>query len=789
MSCEDNLGPACRGTERKVTMKKRFPVLHAVVAAATLVVVACATPSEPERSNVTPTHRTTTAVSPELAEAARRARLAAPEDESARIYKGTGVVVKGQEPGGGVPPATPIRQSGGNVVLNFEGADLREVVKNILGDILNESYTIDASVGGQVTIRTSAGISRDALPATLETLLRMNGATMVKEAGIYKIVPSAIAVRGNITPQLGNSQRPLPPGFSVQIVPLRYIGTREMMRILEPLAKDATAVRPDDLRNLLILSGTERELRHLLETIDLFDVDWIAGMSVGLFTLQNADVKAVGQELDKIVGDRNISPLTGILRIVPIERMNAILVITPQPAYLEEAKKWIQRLDQGGGDGPRFYVYNLQNQRAEKLGPLLTQAFTGRAAPATTAAPPTVAPGTPAGQIVSPPTFQQQQTTVNPPAPTINVTTPPPQPGPVAQAIARAAEGIGVVRNIQVVADKDNNTLLVVATPPEYQIIEQALKKLDVPARQVAMEVTIASVTLTDELNFGVEWLFKGGAPDGRGAGGLFTRSLPFNPGGSQNPNNTGLGLAQGFMYIIQNSNFPGGIQAILRLLDTYGDTKVVANPHLAALDNQKATIKAGNKIPICQQAFVGSGANVATNVVTTTSQYIDTGVLLQVTPHINSGGLVTLDVQVEVSDPGALSTDCSQAPPINTRSVQTIVNVQSGLTMVMGGLIGETSGNTSKGLPLLSRIPILGGLFGEQTLTKNRTELVMFITPRVVETEIDLKSTIEDLRRRMQQIDDTFDVFRRARAPDVYTDAPAVPPPPPPALPFTPRP
>jgi len=716
-------------------------------------------------------------VSPGLAEAARRTSVLGGDagDDGARTYKGTGVVVKGQLPGGGLPAAAPVQQAGGNVVLNFEGADLREVVKNILGDILNESYTIDASVGGQITIRTSSGISRDMLPATLETLLRMNGATMVREGGLYKVLPSAVAVRGNITPQLGNSQRPLPPGFSVQIVPLRYIGTREMMRILEPLAKDAAAVRPDDLRNLLILSGTERELKHLLETIDLFDVDWIAGMSVGLFTLQNSDVKAVGQELDKIVGDRNTGPLAGILRVIPIERMNALLVITPQPAYLEEAKKWIARLDQGGGgDGPRFYVYNLQNQRAEKLGPLLTQAFTGRAAPAAAPSAPTLAPGTPAGTIVSPPTFQAQSTTPTPP--TVNVNVP---PGPVAAAVARAAEGIGIVRNIQVVADKDNNTLLIVAAGPEYTVIEAALKKLDVPARQVAIEVTIASVTLTDELDFGVEWLFKGGAPSGRGAGGLLTRSTPFNPGipppaGGTSP---GLGLAQGFTYIIQNANFPGGVQAVLRLLDTYGDTKVVANPHLAALDNQKATIKAGNKIPINQQSFVGSGTNTTTNVVTTTSQYIDTGVLLQVTPHINSGGLITLDVQAEVSDPGPVANS-GDAPPINTRSVQTIVNVQSGQTMVMGGLIGETTGNTSKGLPLLSRIPIIGGLFGDQSLTKNRTELVMFITPRVVENETDLKNTIEDLRRRMQQIDDTFDVFRRAKAPDPYGAAPATPPP-----------
>jgi general secretion pathway protein D len=496
----------------------------------------------------------------------------------------------------------------------------------------------------------------------------------------------------------------------------------------------------------------------------------MSGMSVGLFTLQYADVKTVMQELDKAIGDKATSPLVGILRIIPLERLNALLIITPQPAYIEEAKKWIARLDQGGtGDGPSFYVYYLQNQRAEKLGPLLTQAFTGRAAPAAAPSAPTVAPGTPAGTIVSPPTFQAQPSVVQP---TINVTTtpatPPPNAANPAGQGARTGEGLGIVRNVQVVADKDNNTLLIVATAQEYQIIEAALKKLDVPPRQVAIEVTIASVTLKDELDFGVEWLFKGGAPSGRGSGGNLTRSTPFNPAvplaaaastAATAAVNPGLALAQGFYYIINNSNFPGGVQAALHLLDSYGDTKVIANPHLAALDNQKATIKAGDKIPINQQSVVGS----TTNVVTTTSQYIDTGVLLQVTPHINQGGLVTLDVQAEVSDPGTVANP-GDAPPINTRSIQTIVNVQSGQTMVMGGLIGETKQNTSNGLPLLSRIPVIGGLFGNQALVNNRTELVMFITPRVVETELDLKNVVDDLRRRMEKIDDSFDVFKRAQ-------------------------
>jgi general secretion pathway protein D len=687
--------------------------------------------------------------------------------DHAKLYKGSGILVAGQSEGGEVPPAPKPRTTPGPMVtLNFEGADIRDVVRNILGDILNESYTIDQAVGGTVTIRTTSGVPRESLPATMEMLLRMNGATMTKESGVWKILPAAAAVRGNVTPQLGGSSRPLPPGYSVQIVPLHYVGVRQMATLLEPFVKDQTTVRVDDLRNLIILSGTELELKHLIDTIEMFDINWMAGMSAGLFTLQSADVKSVMTELDKALGTPDKSPLAGILRVIPIERMNALLVITPQPEYLDEARKWIERLDKAGTDsaGLRFYVYHVQNGRAERIGPLLQQVFTGRVTQTPLGpGPPTLAPGTPAGTIVSPPAFQPG-TPVGTPQTVVTQTqtqTPTPTPpGAVQSTIQRAlsaAEGIGVIRNIQVVADKDNNTILTVATPAEYAVIEAALKKLDIPQRQVSIEVTIAEVTLNDELQFGVEWLFKGGAPSGRGSGGQFNTTTPFNPAvplvaAAAGTTPVGLALSTGFNYLINNSNFPGGVQAALHLLDKYGDTKVISNPHLAALDNQKATIKVGDRIPIPSNATVGG----VTNVVTTTTQYIDTGVLLQVTPHINAGGLVTLEVDAEVSTPGT-STDPTVGPPINTRSVQTLLAVPSGQTMIMGGLITETKQNTSAGLPLISRIPVLGGLFGNQDLKNNRTELVLFITPRVVENEIDTKRFIDDLRRKMERLDDVF--------------------------------
>ena len=402
----------------------------------------------------------------------------------------------------------------------------------------------------------------------------------------------------------------------------------------------------------------------------------------------------------------------------------------------------------------RFYVYHLQNKRAERIGPLLQQAFTGRASQ------PRRHVGAD-GRARHAGRHDRHAAVVPGAAGPVADPTPPPvggrrrRPAAGRPAGGRGARRSGIVRNLQVVADKDNNTILIVATPAEYRVIEQALRKLDVPQRQVVIEVTIAEVTLTDELQFGVDWLFKGGAPSGRGTGGLLQQQPAFKPATrcrttAADDARPAAALAQGFTYIINNANFPGGIQAVLRLLDTYGNTKVIANPHVAALDNQKATIKAGNRIPINQQTLVGG----TTNAVTTTSQYIDTGVLLQVTPHINAGGLVTLDVQAEVSNPGNRSPIAGDAPPINTRSVQTLVVGADGQTMVMGGLINETGRTPRTGCRCSSRIPILGGLFGSQELKNNRTELVLFITPRVVENEVDLRGAIEDLRTKMENLD-----------------------------------
>ena len=260
------------------------------------------------------------------------------------------------------------------------------------------------------------------------------------------------------------------------------------------------------------------------------------------------------------------------------------------------------------------------------------------------------------------------------------------------------------------------------------------------PSRQVMIEVTIAEVKLTDELSSastGCSRAARRRAGAAAASSPAAARSIRRCRCRHRRPAPIASGLAvaaQGFSYLINNANFPGGVQAALHLLDTYGNTKVIANPHIAALDNQKATIKAGNRIPVNQQTIVGS----TTNAVTTTSQYIDTGVLLQVTPHINAGGLVTLDVQAEVSSPGNAADRRRRAADQHALGADAAVGAvrpDDG----DGRADQETKRNSRQGPAVAHRIPILGGLFGNQTLKNDRTELVLFITPRVVNDSVDL--------------------------------------------------
>ena len=701
------------------------------------VLAGCATESAVQTrvkvSDVTPALQT-----PQLADAT--ANLQKDDADMMKVIPGTGVFVK--------PSSTAPAPGGGakDILLNFEGADLREVVRVAMGDMLRENYTIDPKVNGTVTIHTSQAVSKAAVPAILETVLRMNGAAMVRENGVYKIGPINNALRGSTTPQFGNLQ----PGYNVQVVQLDYISAREMAKILEPLLSEGSILRVDETRNLLMLAGAQNELRHALETVSVFDLDWLAGMSVGLFTLKSVDVKSIMPEIELLFGDKSKGPFAGMLRVIPMERMNALMVVSPRPQYLEQAKVWVERLDRNNGkSGTRLHVYPVQNGNAEKIAALLSQVIGGSQAGG--GSPPTLAPGLTPATVQTGAAAGQGAATgqgaggaslagATGAATTLGAASLPnapvrATPGVVAAGTGEAL-GLGAASTIKVIADRDNNALLIMANGAEYDKIEEAVKKLDVVPRQVLVEVTIAEVTLNGELKYGLEWFFSSGNVNGK----LFNTdpkvsALPLTPSGSVTPRLPFSAVWSG----------PGGnIKAVLSALASTTKVNVLSSPHIMVTDNQVAKINVGSSVPT-QGPLTTTGTNVITSTV-----YVDTGVVLSVRPHINAGGLVTLEISQEVSDVQITTTSGLNSPTINKRSAQTTVAVQSGDTMVLGGLIKDDKNNGSSGLPFLSEIPVVGALFGAKTESSERREMIITITPKVVNDYQQARDVTAEFRKKL---------------------------------------
>jgi len=658
---------------------------------------------------------------------------AAQERRPAAFYEpGTGIFLASPEPVSTV-------HAGGNITLNFENTNLREVVKVILGDLLGANYSVDPAVQGAVTLQTSEPLARDDLLPTLELVLRMNGAALVGGDGLYTIVPRDNAVRGMLAPQLGNSGVALPSGYSVRIVPLSYVGAEEMQTILEPFSSTGNVVRVDTARNLLILAGSGPEIARLLETVRIFDVDWLKGMSVALFTPDFVDAKTLASELQSVFGEEAKSPLSGVIQFVTLERLNGLLVITARPQYLKKVAEWVERLDRdGGGAGQRLYVYHVQNGRAADLATVLGEVFQ-RDGGSAVVAPPDLAPGLEGLEIAAP---QTTAASAEAPAAEALVERVATLADYTPVAASNGSDGVAITDtgDIRIIADEINNALVILASALQYKQVEAALRRLDVSPQQVLIEATIAEVTLRGDLKYGMEWFFTNTIGDKSGQGLLDLSAT-----------GAGIGaIVPGFSYSIIDK--AGAVRAVLNALAEDSRLNVISSPSLMVLNNQTANIDVGDEVPVVtqqQQSTVGTSAPIVNNI-----EYRNTGVLLAVTPRVNSGGMVVMDVEQEVSQVVEESTDTTTlTPTISKRSITTSVAVQSGQTVVLGGLIREQKIQSRSGVPGLYNLPIIGPLFGTTVDDQLRTELVVLITPRAVQNSADAAQVTDEFRNKMESL------------------------------------
>jgi general secretion pathway protein D len=649
-------------------------------------------------------------------------------------YPGSGTFIN--EEIASKPRPEPMAEDG-VVTLNFEATPLQEVVHMVLGDLLGENFVIGPGVAGAVTFATAKPIKRNQILPILEMLLRWNGATLVYTDERYHVLRYENAIPGNLTPRMGSVDDMR--GFEVRVVPLEYISATEMQKLLEPYARQGAILSADNARSLIFLSGTRTEMQNYLQTIDTFDVNWLEGMSVGLFPLQRVEVATVVPELQAVFGEGVDSPLSGMFRFLPLERLNSVLVITPQPRYLEQAREWVERLDRSGSEaGSRLYVYQVLNLEAAELAGYLTSVFGGMA----TGAPRrsnsgSVAPGlNPVGLN----SFNEQSRT---------------QANTSQQQSQRrtggSAEGVGVAEGgeIRITAVEQSNSLLIQSSASQYEAMLAAIKRLDVEPLQVQVEVQVLEVLLNDQLEFGVNYFLSNESP----ASNDFVSGLLDGSGFvNSNANNYGQFGADPnfFTSLARNPNSGNFLAVTISALDSVSDVRVLSTPSLVVRNNEEANINVGESLAVQTTNFNPSGS--ATGSIQS-NQYIRTGVQLSITPRVNPGGLVYLDVDQVVSSPSG-TAGASSNPNINERSLTTKIAVQSGNTVLLGGLIRNIETRANTGIPGLNRLPIIGGLFGKRTRSTQRTELLMLISPTVVQSVATLNAVTEEYQSKFGVIE-----------------------------------
>ncbi|MBO0755427.1 MAG: type II secretion system secretin GspD, partial [Bradyrhizobiaceae bacterium] len=682
-----------------------------------------------------------------------------------RVYSGAEVETIAAE----VPAKSS--SSGEGFDLNFENTPVAQVAKVVLGDILGTGYTIDPRVQGSVSLASVRPVPKSDLIFVLESALRVVGVALVRDPQGYRLIPANDAVgAGNIDSAASQAE----PGYGISVVPLQYVSASTLIKLLDSFATKAGTVRADAARNLLLIQGTGTERRAAIETVLSFDVDWMRGQSVGIYPIQNSNPEPMIAELEKIMDSGENGLGHDVVKFVPVARMNAILVVTRKPALLQTAAKWIQRLDNADTSRAGVHVYRIHYGEARQMARVLNEAFVGSSGSLDTAAE-QIAPGsgssltssggltqgkefgTPNQQVAS--SFSRlgglEQRGANT---QVNVGT-----AGTAAAASNALEkggnapgGPPLLPGVRITADPVNNALLIYATQENYRIIERTVRQLDRPQMQVAIDATIAEVTLNDTLSYGVQAFLQsqsfGFKPD-KGS----VLNVPSSPPGAQPTVTNGVASAflnrafPGFNFLIGPESQPNAILDALRAIT---DLKVLSNPSLVVIDNQPATLMVGSDVPIS----TGS-ANVLTsnNTIVNTIDYRTVGIILRVVPRINVNGNVRLDIEQEISQVANGSSSSSSAssnsltPTVSERKVRSSISVASGQTVLLAGLIQEQKELDRSGIPILEQLPTVGDAFSHQTKTTSRTELIVFIRPQIIRDGRDAHFVAEELRSKLR--------------------------------------
>lgn len=624
------------------------------------------------------------------------------------------------------------------ITMDFQDADLGVVIK-FMGELTGKNFLVSGQVRGKVTVISPKKITVREAYKVFESVLEMNGYAAVPGDDAIKIIPSAAARQSGLEIREGKEAETVTPEdrMITQVIPLEYASADEVRNLLASSVSKEGMIIAFKPTNHLIITDRASNIHRLLKIIDQIDIQ-IVEERITVFPLEYASAKSLADKLSQLMAAEQRQPSPGrrpvpvaaqrVVKIIPEERTNNLIVLANEQDT-REVQKLVSRLDTEAPKGKsQLHVRYLEHARAEELAKVLNSIVSGKA------------------KVAAP-------------------------PGRPAQAGAAPEEA-------SITADKATNSLVITASPQEYKELEEVITKLDMVRAQVLVEALIAEVSLEKSLQLGVDWRIMDQPVEGstRGFGGSDFGLISGVQSGAL-PSSTGdtgllLGVAKGFITI-------GGVQVpnlgvLVRAFQKDTDANVLSTPHILTMDNEKAKIIVADNVPLLKSdlttPLATATATVSSVAVSRTYEYKDIGIQLEITPHISLGSMVRLEISTEVSN--ILAIDPANPGFVTTRKRQatTTVAVDNGQIIVIGGLIRDESSDTTKKVPCVGNVPILGWLFKNFAGTNIKTNLLIFISPRIIRTAEELekatakqkKESEENLQKlkkdRDREVQDTFE-------------------------------
>ena len=690
-------------------------------------------------------------------------------------------------------------------IPNGSLTDFIEIVAKRVGF----NYILDPAVGGKgsVSLFTYGEVKPTDLMTLLQTILRVNGATMVKVGDLYRIVPINKISALPLEPMVNVDQKTLPEDerMILDLIFLKYSTAKEIESLIQPFLGEGAGHSIYEPANLLILQDNARNMKRTMKLIELFDSESFAGQRVKLFDVSFSRPSDLVKELDTVFKSYALSEKTSPVHFIPVDRINVLIAVAPNPGIFPKVQEWIDKLDievKAQAGEVSTYVYRLKYARAATTALAITALYTGNVNALIGLAAMAQAnqigqnggggggfggmnynggfgggygnggygsggygsggyggggygnggyasggygsggystggygSGGTGGGMIPPISIASPGNSIAGPVAGPNT----PDLTGAALGSAGNAFGPGGLRVPHVIPNPFDNTLLIQGTAQEYAQIINLLRQLDVPPRQVLIEMRVYELDLTGAFSEGLTAYLEQKGANGTGLGRALNVAV----------SNGGLGLSLGTLVGASRE-----ILGVLQAQETKGQARIISSPSIIATDSIPATMNVGTDVPVLtSQAVVGGVQSNGSNVFSNTVSSESTGITMSITARVSPSGVVTMLIDQDVSAPQPTTTSGVNSPSFSQRQFQTQITVQDGDTIAVGGAIQEQKTSSITGVPFLIHIPVLGALFGSKSTSLSRTELVVFITPKVLYDTNQLLDATEEIQDSLKHM------------------------------------